>query len=51
MLTVGTLLLHGLRKPVAPAPAFAANPQFQRAEIAVSVASLGAVAIIFFISS
>ena len=49
--TVGTLLLHGLRKPVASAPAFAANPQFQRAEIAVSVASLAAVAFIFFISS
>ena len=51
ILTVVILLLRGLRKPVASAPAFAANPQFQRAEIAVSVASLAAVAIIFFISS
>ena len=51
ILAVVILLLHSLRKPVAPAPAFAANPQFQRAEIAVSVASLAAVAVVFIISS
>ena len=51
ILTVVTPLLRGLRKPAVPAPAFTATPQFQRAEIAVSVASLAAVAIIFFISS
>ena len=51
ILTVVMLLLCFLRKPVGPAPAFTANSQYQRAEITVSVASLAAVAILFFISS
>lgn len=45
------VLLPGRRKPSAPTPAFVANPLYQRAEIAVSFASLAAVVIVFLISS
>ena len=51
ILTVAMLLLRFLRRPAGPAAAFSANPRFQRAEMAVSVASLAGVAIVFFISS
>ena len=46
-----SVLLLRLRKPSAPPPTFSANSQYQRAEIAASVASLAAVAVVFLISS
>lgn len=51
VLTVVMLLLCFLRKRVGPAPAFTANPRFRRTEIAVSVISLAAVAVVLLISS
>ena len=50
-MTALVALLYSLRKSEAPVPTFASHPLYQRAEIATSLASYAAVAIIFLLSS
>ena len=51
IITTLITLLHGIRKPAAPTPAFTTHPLYRRAEVAVSVVSFFAVAILFMLSS
>ena len=50
-ITISFALIHLIRKPTAPAPAFTTHPLYRRIEMATSLASLAIVAIIWLLSS